>query len=80
MNIATENKILSTLTTKATKIEAIFDTLGWNTETRDALVALSRAGRVVLYRNDDTRSVTRGDETASRFLGLAAPRHLAYLR
>lgn len=71
-----EAAILDMLSTKATRIEKIFDAIGWNPENATLLVSMSRARKVHLFRDDDTRSLTRGDLAAENLLGL--PRHIAY--
>jgi hypothetical protein len=47
-------------------------------DVHSALIALQDAGKVVLYRNDATRSITKGQHKSAVTVG-GCPRHLVYL-
>lgn len=64
-------------TRRPVRFTTIAAALGWSQEVRDALRALSRRGLVVLFRDDDTRSLTEADRECAQVFG-EAPRHLCY--
>lgn len=65
---------------KAVDLKEIRPILGGTREEQDAaLIAAQRAGRIVLYRNDDTPSITAADHEAALLVG-GQPRHLLYVK